>query len=161
MISSSQKPLPDNIQHSQKIYTFGGIRTHILSRRTVADLHLRPLGHWDRLMQRLMTINGKTSRAGYLLPILKRIFLHNSHLSEESGTSQMFSFYMVQVLRTEDADMQNCSSMYWRQYIETRTQAFCFQLIFKIFFLSIFLLEFLLKVTVVTWIIFTCKGAMS
>ena len=26
----------------------GGIRTHNLSRRTVADLRLRPRGHWDR-----------------------------------------------------------------------------------------------------------------
>jgi len=26
----------------------GGIRTHDLSRRAAADLHLRPRGHWDR-----------------------------------------------------------------------------------------------------------------
>jgi hypothetical protein len=46
-------------------------------------------------MKRVITIIGKTSKAGYLLPIVKRIYLHNSHLSEESGTSQMFSIYMV------------------------------------------------------------------
>jgi hypothetical protein len=50
VISPSQRPLPDNTQHSQQrdIHAFGGIRTHNLSRRTAADLRLRPLGHWDR-----------------------------------------------------------------------------------------------------------------
>ena len=51
MISSSQRPLPDNTQHSQQtnIHASGGIRTHDLSRRTAADLRLRPRGHWNRL----------------------------------------------------------------------------------------------------------------
>ena len=50
MIRSSQRPLPDNTQHSQQtnIYAPGGIRTHDLSRRAAADLRLRPRGHWDR-----------------------------------------------------------------------------------------------------------------
>ena len=50
VISSSQKPLPDNTQHSQQtnIHAPGGIRTHDLSRRAAADLRLRPRGHWDR-----------------------------------------------------------------------------------------------------------------
>ena len=50
MISPSQKPLPDNIQHSQQkdIHDRRGIRTHNLSRRAAVDLRLRPLGHWDR-----------------------------------------------------------------------------------------------------------------
>ena len=49
MISSSQRPLPDNTQHSQQtnIHSPGGIRTHDLSRRAAADLRLRPRGHWD------------------------------------------------------------------------------------------------------------------
>jgi len=49
VISSSQRPLPDNTQHSQQtnIHTPGGIRTNDLSRQAVADLHLRR-GHWDR-----------------------------------------------------------------------------------------------------------------
>ena len=48
--SSSQRPLPDNTQHSQKtnIHAHGGIRTHDLSRRAAADLRLRPRGCWDR-----------------------------------------------------------------------------------------------------------------
>jgi len=49
VISSSQKPLPDNTQHSPQtdIHAPGGIRTHDLSRRAAADLPLRPRGHWD------------------------------------------------------------------------------------------------------------------
>ena len=94
VISSSMKPLPDNTQQSQQrdINAPGGIRNQILSRRAVADLHFRQHGHWDRLMQRVMTINGTTSKAGYLVPTLKRILLPNWRLSEESGTSQMISF---------------------------------------------------------------------
>jgi hypothetical protein len=39
MISPSQRPLPDNTQHSQQtnIHALGGIRTHDLSRRAAAD----------------------------------------------------------------------------------------------------------------------------
>ena len=50
-ISQSQRPLPDNTQHSQQrdIHALGGIRTHDLSRRAVAVLCLRPRGYWDRL----------------------------------------------------------------------------------------------------------------
>jgi len=38
VISSSQRPLPDNTQHSQQtdIHARGGIRTHDLSRRAAA-----------------------------------------------------------------------------------------------------------------------------
>jgi hypothetical protein len=31
----------------------GGIRTHDLSKRSAADLRLRPPGHWDRLQSTL------------------------------------------------------------------------------------------------------------
>ena len=50
MISSSQRPLPDNTQHSQQtnIHAPGGIRTHDLRRRAAAYLRLRPHGYWDR-----------------------------------------------------------------------------------------------------------------
>ena len=50
VIRSSQRPLPDNTQHSQQtdIHVPGGIRTHDLSRRAAVDLSLRPRGHWDR-----------------------------------------------------------------------------------------------------------------
>ena len=50
MISPSQRPLPDNTQHSQQtnIQALGGIRTHDRSRHAAVDLRLRPRGHWDR-----------------------------------------------------------------------------------------------------------------
>jgi len=49
-ISSSQKSLPDNTQHSQQtnLHAPGGIRTHDLNRRTAAELCLRPRGRWDQ-----------------------------------------------------------------------------------------------------------------
>ena len=52
MISPSQRPLPDNTQHSQQtnIHALGVIRTHDRSRRAAEDLCLRPRGHWDRLL---------------------------------------------------------------------------------------------------------------
>ena len=51
VISSSQRPLPDNTQHSRQtnIHAPGGIRTLDLSRLAAVDLRLRPRGHWDRL----------------------------------------------------------------------------------------------------------------
>ena len=50
MISPSQRPLPDNTQHSQQtnFHAPGGIRTHDRSRRAAVDLRLRPRGYWDR-----------------------------------------------------------------------------------------------------------------
>jgi len=50
VISSSQRPLPDNTQHSQQtnVQAPRGIRIHNLSRRAAADLRLRPRVHWDR-----------------------------------------------------------------------------------------------------------------
>ena len=51
VITSSQRPLPDNTQHSQQtdFHAPGGIRTHSLSRRATAEVPLRSHGHWDRL----------------------------------------------------------------------------------------------------------------
>ena len=51
VISSLQRPLPDNTQQLQEtnIHASGGIRTHNLSRRTAADLRLWLRGHRDRL----------------------------------------------------------------------------------------------------------------
>jgi hypothetical protein len=49
VISSSQRPLPDNTQHTQKtnIHAPGGIRNHDRSRRAAIDLRLRLRGHRD------------------------------------------------------------------------------------------------------------------
>jgi hypothetical protein len=51
-MSPTQGSLPDNTQHPQEtnIHAPGGIRTRNTSKRAVADLRLRPRGHWDRLM---------------------------------------------------------------------------------------------------------------
>ena len=48
--SSSQRPLPNNTQHSQQTYVHasGGIRTHNPSRRAAADLRLRRRDHRDQ-----------------------------------------------------------------------------------------------------------------
>ena len=56
MISPSQRPLPDNTQHSQQtnLHAPGGIRTHNRSRRAAVDLRLRPRGYWDRLHKELV-----------------------------------------------------------------------------------------------------------
>ena len=49
VISSSQRPVPDNTQHSQQtnVHAPSGIRTHDLSRRAAEDLRIRPCGYWD------------------------------------------------------------------------------------------------------------------
>ena len=48
VISSSQRPLPDNTQHSKQRHPCpGGIRNHNLSRRGSTVLRLRPRGHCD------------------------------------------------------------------------------------------------------------------
>jgi len=49
-ISSSQRPLPDNTQHSQQtdFHAPGGIQTYNLSRQAAANLRLIPRGHWNR-----------------------------------------------------------------------------------------------------------------
>jgi hypothetical protein len=61
VISSPQRPLPNNTQPSQQtnILAPSGIRTNNLSRRAAADLRLKPRGHWDRLHRRL---GGQKSR---------------------------------------------------------------------------------------------------
>jgi len=50
VISSSQRPPPDNTQHSQEkdIHAPGGIRTPSSSKLAAADPRLRSRGHWDR-----------------------------------------------------------------------------------------------------------------
>jgi hypothetical protein len=61
VISSSQRPLHDNTQHSQRtdIYVFDGIRTHNFSRRTAADLRLRPRVRWDQYPHEVATHTSK------------------------------------------------------------------------------------------------------
>jgi len=47
--SARRRDLYLTTHNTHNIYSWpGGIRTHNLSRRAPADLHLRPRGHWDR-----------------------------------------------------------------------------------------------------------------
>ena len=50
VISPTQRPLPDNTQHSQYTYIHapGGIRTHNHSTRAAADPRFRSRAHWAR-----------------------------------------------------------------------------------------------------------------
>jgi len=52
VISPTQKPLPDNLQHSQQtdIHTHGRIRICNHSKRAAADPRQRLRGHWDLLI---------------------------------------------------------------------------------------------------------------
>jgi len=48
VISSSQRPLPDNTHRRQTSMTLVGFEPYNLSRRAAADLRLRLRGHWDQ-----------------------------------------------------------------------------------------------------------------
>ena len=72
VISSSQRPLPDNTQHSQKtdFHDPSGSRTHNLSRRAAADLCLRPSGHWDRPISCIMHYNSQRATSDFMSEVL-------------------------------------------------------------------------------------------
>jgi len=65
VISSSQRLLPYNTQHSQQknIQAPGGIRIHDLSRREAADIRLRQRDHWDRHSQVFSRLKTKISQS--------------------------------------------------------------------------------------------------
>jgi hypothetical protein len=85
VVSSSQRPLPDNTQHTQQtnIHAPGGIRIHDRSRRVAADLRLKPRGHWDRQGQIMHCIITHVSgMCSYLFKISSEIQISNSgHIS--------------------------------------------------------------------------------
>ena len=58
MISPTQRPLPDNIQHSQEtdIPVRGGIRTCNPNKRAATNLRLRPRKHRDRQFKELLIL---------------------------------------------------------------------------------------------------------
>jgi len=60
-ISSSQRPIPDNTQHSQETDTYAptGIRTHNPNKQAAADPRLRPRGHWNPSSATIATTNLK------------------------------------------------------------------------------------------------------
>jgi len=81
VISSSQKPLPDNTQHSQQtdIHDPVGIRTHNPRKRAASDLCLRPRGHWDRL------ILGCGLRYLQIVAVITFIGCHHHHYHVQEG----------------------------------------------------------------------------
>ena len=67
VISSSQKLLPDNTQHSQQTsMPSAGFEPHKPSRQAAADLRLRPRGHWDRHDRTMRNLKG-VSRCHFYL----------------------------------------------------------------------------------------------
>jgi hypothetical protein len=62
VINPSQRPQPDNTQHSQQtnIYAPGGIRTHDLSRQAAEDLRLRPRANRNEYQEYIL--GGKGGR---------------------------------------------------------------------------------------------------
>jgi hypothetical protein len=59
LMAPSQRPVPDNTQHSQEtdIYALGEIRTHNPSKRAAADPHFKRRGHRNRPMLTLRVTN--------------------------------------------------------------------------------------------------------
>jgi len=98
VISSSQRPLPDNTQHSQhtNIHAPGGLRTHDLSRRAAVNLRLRPRGHWYRLTGICISPKQK-------LVLFKQLLLNtitSTHFCQRSGSFTSSS-------------RRNCGSRWW------------------------------------------------
>jgi hypothetical protein len=58
VIGPTQRPLPDDTQHSQEtnIHTPGGIRTQNSSKQAAEDPCLRPRGHWDRQLLNMQSV---------------------------------------------------------------------------------------------------------
>jgi len=81
VISSWQRPLPDNTQHSQQtdIHVHGEIRNHDLSRRAALDLRLRPRGHWDQHLSALLFVISKSIMwKSLILPVALRFWFRLS-----------------------------------------------------------------------------------
>ena len=73
MINPSQRPLPDNTQHSQQtnIHASGGIRTNNLSRREAEDLRFRPPAPAHTNISRFIRMSRLVSPAKSCLPTYK------------------------------------------------------------------------------------------
>jgi len=99
MFSVSQRPLPDNTQHSKQtdIHAPRGIETHNLSRRAAVNLCLRPCGHWDRyvLDYTLMKLI-KSHILSWALAFVKKKKHCNIRLStaDSSGILQSYSYLL-------------------------------------------------------------------
>jgi hypothetical protein len=126
VISSSQRPLPDNTQHSQEtnIHAPDGIRNHNPSNRAAADPHLRPRGHRDRQDLILVTQN-MFLKIKFQDKERKYRNYHRTSLKDvldnqlDAALSSLYSFYcqvtlnVSGVFRTHHQECINCSYSHW------------------------------------------------
>jgi hypothetical protein len=78
VIGLTQRPLPDNTQHSQEIdiQALAGIRTHNSSKRGAAEPRLRRCGHRDLLLLLLMVMMIRTTNT-----VVQRRYKNRFHSS--------------------------------------------------------------------------------
>ena len=92
-----QRPLPDNTQHSQQadFHVPGGIRTGNPKKQAAAELHLRPRGHWDGLLNlTLQAIRRKRERDNTRqerYQVLVMLIYASKHSKEEKLRNLYFS----------------------------------------------------------------------
>ena len=123
MINPSQRPLPDNTQHSQQtnIHASGGIRTHNLSRRAAVDLRPTPRGHWDRpssgftlSKSKLGLFKGRQKRGLKCLPRPVFLFLITNSSRAPEWISMGTFFALVY--------SPKCAAERWTIFIEFKTE---------------------------------------
>ena len=90
VISSSQRPLPDNIQQSQETYIHApsGNRTRNPIKGMAAELRLRPRGHWDRQTICFFLFLARQSPVGQGLFIHKVSRSHTKTHHNRQGSSR-------------------------------------------------------------------------
>ena len=128
MISLSQRPLPDNTQHSQQTYvhTLGGIRTHDLSTRAAADLCLRPRGHWDRLWL--------TDTVLFIRTALKTLCIDSRNVSSCFSTTlacQLEAFISLITTPFLSITMFPWSNSWLPQHLTSHSRLYCFMRNFR------------------------------
>ena len=87
VISSLQRPLPDNTRHSQQtnIHAPGGIRTHDLSRRAATGC---------AILICFNPLNAELNPICYLLALLAHHFLHVSRIMVKTLTLRLLMSYI-------------------------------------------------------------------
>ena len=90
VISSSQRSLPDNTQHSQQtnIHAPVGIRTHDLSRRAATDLRLRLRGHWDRHREHIAGQNHEVKTGNKSFEFVEQIKYLGTTLTNQNSNHE-------------------------------------------------------------------------
>ena len=135
VISSSQRPIPDNTQHSQQtnIHAPGGIRTHDLSRRAAADLRLRPRGYWDRPSNIVRAIKQSRMRwAGHEARMRERGGVYVVLIGKLEGKMMMMMMMMIIVIIIIIIIIINCTRVVtrwqWLIYMYTKYEIGYYQI---------------------------------